>query len=684
MIGQSPLPRNATSAFPQLDALPDAAPAVEPDDIAAPDASPAADAQADGDSTICFNMSIRDFGGQPIAGLKCRVVVGKETYSGTTDEQGNIPEISGLKPNEPLEILVKKTNGEYSTKYVGFTQGSDMNVCAVSPHIKVALETEPHEGEPDPAAATPGPTPAPAAAPVTAATAAPPPAQPAAPPQAPTATVAPNAPTAGQIAGNGKPPSKETQACRDNAGRPRLSIKERVGDWLHRNRLPTLGLWSPQDFKAGASGCTTPGVNDKAASGAKSPPAQQQNTGTVAGPKVTSLDQPVPPSVKTLIDIMEEQSTWQWDAMFKTDKCTSASIKADLLAKKFTPLTGKAPGKSDGRCYASVKVGLWRAGLVSGFNDDISAKGAGKWLLSQGFVDVTASVPDARWALPGDVIVYRYSDEKEEANRKVTEAAFKKYEKEKAEYDLKQAAYKKELSLWEAAMKERKLAKEEAKKNKTKYTGGADPKKPREATKPNLPDDKNYGHIDVRTYDGYISDFKRTQLPNMQDYAVAGIYRKISDPMPDLRLRAFLKVLREFECHGEPDDSKRYYLLNGGKSFKDVSTHPFESLGDRSNTAAGAYQILLGTYYELLKPHFGFKRGFTPLQQDRMATRLIEASKQSLSLIRTGKIEEAASILKTTWTSLPGGIHVRKKDGYVFTMNDLKNRYQSFLIEQIK
>ena len=42
------------------------------------------------------------------------------------------------------------------------------------------------------------------------------------------------------------------------------------------------------------------------------------------------------------------------------------------------------------------------------------------------------------------------------------------------------------------------------------------------------------GHIDIRTYDGYLSDFWDSYLPVSQ-FEVTGIYRKYHDPLPEKR-----------------------------------------------------------------------------------------------------------------------------------------------------
>lgn len=633
------------------------------------------------DETINLNLSIMDFAGKPISGLKYQIVVDKVIYNGATDAKGNAAEITGLKPNLPLEFFVQKDDGTLASKYKGYTGCNDMSMCAVSPHVKIPVETEPHKGTP--------------ATPPTKATAA--------KIEAPVKAIAPVAPGAGQIKGDGKHTATKPTACRDETGNPNSTLKEKSADWAKRHHIPTFGLWSWDDFKPGVKGCTNPALkpppaNDggtakanesaKASAPAKaSSPVKAKSLVNASTPaKVTSLDQKPPEAVVNLVKIMEEQVVWQWKAMYDK-KINSATIQAGILSNTFEPEVGKVISKSEGRCYPSVKLGLWRAGLVSGFNSDIPAKGATKWLEQQGYKNLVGSVPDARWALPGDVIVYRYSDEVEAANTKKAATALKRYEKDKAEYDKQKAELPKKLSLWQ----EETQRKTEAKEHKVKYKESADHKKPKLGAEPHLPDDGNYGHIDVRTYDAYMSDFKQKTLPNSAKYVVIGIYRKVYDPLPDLRLRAFLKVLREWECHEESDDSKRYYMLgmnlkiNGSKVFSNTNKHPFEDTEIQKNNPAGAYQMLLSTYKLYAVPRFGIGQGFSPLAQDRLAVAIIENQENSLALIRKGKIGEAISILKDTWSSLPGGLHPRKQPrGSIYTLDDVLARYSIYLNEQIE
>lgn len=198
-------------------------------------------------------------------------------------------------------------------------------------------------------------------------------------------------------------------------------------------------------------------------------------------------------------------------------------------------------------------------------------------------------------------------------------------------------------------------------------------------------DPRASGHIDIRTYDGYISDFFSERLPANR-YRVTGIYRRSHDPMPEKRMRAFLKILREWECHQETDDGKRYFLLqqkiNNSDRFTNTESHPCNGIS-KERTFAGAYQIALGTWKDA-NIRGGTPLDFSPLTQDRIAVWKCE-DRAALSCIRLGKIEKAVDLLRKEWTSLPGGKDVRRGKNadskYIWSLDDLMQAYERNLKE---
>src|ERR1700690_83100 len=92
----------------------------------------------------------------------------------------------------------------------------------------------------------------------------------------------------------------------------------------------------------------------------------------------------------------------------------------------------------------------------------------------------------------------------------------------------------------------------------------------------------------------------------------------------NVNVKAFLKLIRYAE-HGSESDRVYYKLYGGKREFTDTSTHPLEEpieAWGRKSTAAGAYQILNGTWYEAHKRTVA--PDFTPASQDRIAIWLIQ------------------------------------------------------------
>ncbi|MEH3087405.1 MAG: hypothetical protein PGN26_12920 [Xylophilus ampelinus] len=650
-------------------------------------------------------MDIRfiDFAGQPIAGLRHKVVWtenGKRIeFPGVSDARGQGIRILSMPMHTRFELRVRKDDGTYVVKHRGTVACEDLSLCVVSPHIRIRVETELHAGSPGML------PPKPVAG-------------------DPSVEDRPNAPLART---GGAPPDTKLQPGRDPQGHPVATAAVPSRDANDRHRLPTFALWAWTSFigrfrdftrpaKVPAAAASLPPAAPAAAPAApvpvalsergaatrqpaKPPPSRQETaprplpspTGS-PGAQARPLSSDELKRVEKLIECMEEQARWDW-AELKRTYGSSAGIKSAMANGTFNfSVAQKHEKKFTGNCYASVKVGLWRAGYVEGVNGGIApATEARAWLQSQGFVEVTATLPDARWAWPGDVIVYEYDAETIKRNNEKIKDALARYEQEQQEYLEKKKDYDKAHADWTGRQKVGLSMLREGKEGK-KDSKDPEPKPPKA---PQKPQGENYGHIDVRTYDGYISDAKILALHvpilrpvNRKGMIVTGIFRKLSDPIADLRLRAFLKCIREWECHEEQDDQKRYYLMysaiNGSRRFFDVETHPHVVSGRKELTPAGAYQITVPTYRDLSAPEKGVGEGFSPKKQDRLAVAYLELLPFCpLNLIRMGKISEAADAIKDIWSSMPNGRHPRReiknKAVHIFTMDDLLKRHGEIL-----
>ena len=145
------------------------------------------------------------------------------------------------------------------------------------------------------------------------------------------------------------------------------------------------------------------------------------------------------------------------------------------------------------------------------------------------------------------------------------------------------------------------------------------------------------GHIDIRTYHGFYSDFvSKYPLPVLGNssrkvYKVIGVFRKISDTMALARVEAFLRIIREYAV-GEksPEDrDKSYKVLSYDKDNKEkpvvwieggLDKHPAEkSKADMNkDISAGAYQLSYSIWNSAIK-RMGWPRTFDGKMQDRVA-----------------------------------------------------------------
>jgi len=200
------------------------------------------------------------------------------------------------------------------------------------------------------------------------------------------------------------------------------------------------------------------------------------------------------------------------------------------------------------------------------------------------------------------------------------------------------------------------------------------------------------GHIEIRTYDGFVSDYFSHHPINSNFNNVTGIYRKVYDEKAQKRQDAFLKMLRILETSNVKDREEDYYLLNspinGSRHFTDTSQHPWlgkdtNIIPEKYTTAAGAYQIVLKTYngyMDHLKVRYPISsKVFDAQGQTHFTIRIIAGNPggDALALIRQGKIKEAiyTAKLNKQWVSLPGGSQCHLKNGY----DEFIQMYQSFL-----
>jgi muramidase (phage lysozyme) len=179
------------------------------------------------------------------------------------------------------------------------------------------------------------------------------------------------------------------------------------------------------------------------------------------------------------------------------------------------------------------------------------------------------------------------------------------------------------------------------------------------------------GHIDIRTYHGYGSDFiwpGRGGFPDVKAYKVIGVYRKYSDTAAKTRLNAFLRIIREHEAKGFSDP---YVALRWDGAEKVViqslERHPSN---ENENKPAGAYQIKWRTFQDSKRGgvviQMGWLPTFYPADQDRVAVYLLQARpfgvggparKSALGYILQGDVERAVNEAKlwNEWACLPGG-----------------------------
>lgn len=122
-------------------------------------------------------------------------------------------------------------------------------------------------------------------------------------------------------------------------------------------------------------------------------------------------------------------------------------------------------------------------------------------------------------------------------------------------------------------------------------------------------------------------------------------------------VQAMLKLIRTGEGTTGPNG---YSLLFGGSLFQGFSDHPRKTITlpsrgkPLSSTAAGAYQILAGTW-DTLRQQYGLEvfPDFSPASQDKAAIALI-SGRNALNDVCAGNFQTAIGKCNKEWASLPG------------------------------
>ena len=638
---------------------------------AEPGIPPDADSPAD-PPAVKVNIKALTMLGDDLAGLHTVLLSnGKVLYEVTTGSDGTLPDLS-LTPGCELCVKVKRFDGTLKTIHSMTVPASDTQITLVSPAFVAPVTTEAFEGAPastdklaptyeaadkgvlqdaDAIAATPekstsgadaanptssdaptsAATPAPSPSPVPSPKPSPSPA-PAPAPARPVAEAKPKPkpldkkrPVAVTAAKPPDPAANQPQrpvVGRDSDGNPIAVFVHKVQDWWGSWHAPSMHLWG--GGSAGAGG----GVQKSTGGPASAPAASAPAAAAVRPGSEVQHHQDMVAQLATLFEFCEKQINYVYNDTAAQELAKLANGTFNHAARE------KLPTDPKGFCYKYVKVALKYCHIVDVVLEGEAGSSGGAALTPErGFRDVTNQVPDHRWAAAGDVIVYFWSE-----------------------------------GTWET--------------RRRKYHNL------------HLP---NYGHIEIRHTEYYYSDFRpasgregnKTILVTRDannrpvldannkpvvsiwpEYVNIRIYRKVYDLLPTLRIKAFLRCLREYECQSEPDDAKRYQMQNwslpGSHAlrFESFDKHPwadvpkssFPTASSGHSTAAGAYQLTEGTWRGIIdnKLIFDEEKWFTPQIQDRMAVIKIE-DRKALSLLRKGDIETAVQKCNGEWSSLPGG-----------------------------
>ncbi|MFX1803526.1 glycoside hydrolase family 104 protein [Paraburkholderia sp. A1RO-5] len=139
----------------------------------------------------------------------------------------------------------------------------------------------------------------------------------------------------------------------------------------------------------------------------------------------------------------------------------------------------------------------------------------------------------------------------------------------------------------------------------------------------------------------------------LADNMISGVQNAFTDPVTatqNANVQAFLRMIRVGEGTSGPNG---YTTLFGGGQFTDLSKHPNIAVtrNGYTSTAAGAYQILYGTWLEA-QAALGLP-DFSPASQDLAAAWLIKR-RGALADVQNGAVDTAIAKCNREWASLPG------------------------------
>jgi muramidase (phage lysozyme) len=164
---------------------------------------------------------------------------------------------------------------------------------------------------------------------------------------------------------------------------------------------------------------------------------------------------------------------------------------------------------------------------------------------------------------------------------------------------------------------------------------------------------------------------------------LAGVDDPVQDPLfkfanADLIMRdgdPYIRALMRTISASEANDRQPYSLIYGGSRAPNLKQHPSKCIPIKGgpnkgncSTAAGRYQMINTTWYDMAKRYQAEERGwpwdrhysFAPLQQDRVVHSWLSDTKfwkmDIAQELRQGHLEKVRKRLSSTWTSLGYGI----------------------------